>query len=92
MIADPQAMTTGQAFKLQADLMEDDQQRLSALLQEAGYKIVCDLNKITVNERALLNEDPVQHIEYLGVDRKAWNYKVRWNGVEMAFTKRLIEF
>ncbi len=92
LIADPQAMTTGQAFKLQADLMEDDQQRLSALLQEAGYKIVCDLNKITVNERALLNEDPVQHIEYLGVDRKAWNYKVRWNGVDMAFTKGLIEF
>lgn len=47
-------------------LMEDDQQRLNALLQGAGYSIACEGSTVTVGEERLLTGGVHQVYEYRG--------------------------
>lgn len=68
------------AIELHEDLIDDDQEKLGTLLEQAGYRIVCDGKSITVHEPAIMDLSPAQHIVYQGVNRKTWHYKLTWNG------------
>lgn len=76
----PSSMSVEAAIELHDDMLDDDKEKLGALLEQAGYKIVCDGHSITVNEPALSDLSHVQTIVYNGVNRKAWTYKLTWNG------------
>lgn len=63
------------------DLMdEDDSVKLNALLQSAGYKIVCNGTSITVDHPSLEDPSPSQTYEYVGASRKDNVYVLRHNG------------
>ena len=57
-------------------LMDDDQQRLNALLQGAGYSLVCEGVTITVGEEHLLTGGVHQVYEYKGSHRPTETYRL----------------
>jgi DNA invertase Pin-like site-specific DNA recombinase len=79
----PNSISVDAAIELHDDMLDDDQEKLGALLEQAGYRIVCDGHNITVNEPAISDPSPIQNIVYNGVNRKAWTYKLTWNGRQM---------
>lgn len=78
--AQPDKIDVDEAIELHEDLVDEDREKLSALLEQAGYRIVCNGEAITVNEPAMCDLSPVQNIVYKGVNRKNWTYKIMWNG------------
>ena len=57
-------------------LMDDELQRLNALLQDAGYFIVCEGPIITVGEEHLLTGGTHQAYEYKGSHRPTETYRL----------------
>lgn len=79
----PAESTVDDAIELQEVLLDDDQARLNALLQDAGYRMVCDGASIQVEEPSLHHGEGPHVIQYLGVDRKRWLYRLTWDGEEV---------
>lgn len=69
---------------LQHALLDDDKQRLNALLQGVGYAIVCDGPTITVNEPHIETGGSVQVYEYKGSHRPTETYRLLENGQLLA--------
>ena len=75
-------------------LMDDDQQRLNALLQGAGYSLVCEGVTITVGEEHLLTGGVHQVYEYKGSHRPTETYRLIENShtehhLDMPNSKRM---
>ena len=77
----PRQETINDMVDVENILMDDDQQRLNALLQEAGYAIVCDGKTITLEEENLYDTESGNHqvFEYLGANRVTETYKLLEN-------------
>jgi DNA invertase Pin-like site-specific DNA recombinase len=76
----PSQDTLSDMVDMENILMDDDQQRLNALLQGVGYAIVCDDTTITVDEEHLLAGGVRQVYEYKGSHRPTETYRVIENG------------
>jgi len=76
----PAPSTLDDMIDLQHTLMDDDEQRLNALLQGVGYSIVCDDSTITVDEPHLQTGGITQVYEYKGSHRPTETYRVIENG------------
>ena len=90
----PAPSTLDDMIDLQHTLMDDDEQRLNALLQDVGYVIVCDDTTITVNEPHLESGGNTQVYEYKGSHRPTETYRLLENGcvehhLDMPNSKRL---
>ena len=74
----PRQETVSDMVDIENILMDDDQQRLNALLQEAGYSIVCDGTTITVDEEHLYDKESGNHqtFEYKGSHRATETYRM----------------
>lgn len=74
----PRQETVSDMVDIENILMDDDQQRLNAMLQEAGYSIVCDGTTITVEEENLYDTESGNHqtFEYMGSHRATETYRV----------------
>ncbi|WP_324734070.1 recombinase family protein [Pseudomonas paeninsulae] len=72
----PAPATLGDMIDLQHTLMDDDEQRLNALLQGVGYAIICDGTTITVDEPHLQTKGECQVYEYKGSHRATETYRV----------------
>lgn len=57
-------------------LLDDDPERLSALLKSVGYEVLVDDRTITVNEQSVFNSHPRQTYRFLGTDRVKGLYNV----------------
>jgi hypothetical protein len=57
-------------------LLDDDPERLSALLKSVGYEVLVDDRTITVNERSVFNNHPQQTYRFIGTDRVKGLYNV----------------
>lgn len=72
----PSQDTLSDMVDMENILMDDDQQRLNALLQGAGYSIVCEGSTITVGEEHLLTGGFHQVYEYRGSHRPTETYRL----------------
>lgn len=72
----PSQDTLSDMVDMENILMDDDQQRLNALLQGAGYSIVCEDATITVGEEHLLTGGVHQVYEYKGSHRPTETYRL----------------
>jgi DNA invertase Pin-like site-specific DNA recombinase len=72
----PAPSTLDDMIDLQHTLMDDDEQRLNALLQGVGYAIVCNGTTITVNEPHMDTVGDCQVYEYKGSHRPTETYRV----------------
>lgn len=72
----PSQDTLSDMVDMENILMDDDQQRLNALLQDAGYFIVCEGPIITVGEEHLLTSGVHQVYEYRGSHRPTETYRL----------------
>lgn len=81
--AAPAVMDFDHVIDLEYDLLQDDPQRFNAMLQAAGYAIVCDGTTITVDEPSLQNDLARQVFEYKGADRATETYRLVANGTEL---------
>lgn len=72
----PAPSTLADMVDLQHTLLDDDEQRLNALLQGVGYAIVCDGTTITVNEPHLQTDGDIQVYEHNGSHRPTETYRV----------------
>lgn len=72
----PSQDTLSDMVDMENILMDDDQQRLNALLQGAGYSIVCEGSTITVGEEHLLTGGVHQVYEYRGSHRPTETYRL----------------
>ncbi|MFZ3185283.1 MAG: recombinase family protein, partial [Pseudomonas sp.] len=74
-------------------LLDDDTQRLNALLQGVGYAINCNGLTVTVNEpsiseaNSISSDAAIQTYEYLGVHRASDSYKWLENGQPFSMAK-----
>jgi hypothetical protein len=80
LAATPAPSSDWAMMELQEDLAIEDDVRLNALLQEAGYIISCNERVITVAEPSFEYGGVTQVIEYLGKDRVDGLFRIRWNG------------
>lgn len=80
----PAPSTLEDMVDLQHALLDDDKQRLNALLQGVGYAIVCDGPTITVNESHIETGGSVQVYEYKGSHRPTETYRLLENGQLLA--------
>lgn len=62
-------------------LLDDDPERLMALLKGVGYVMLVDDRTITVNERSVFNDLDQQTYRFVGTDRVKGVYKLEENGV-----------
>lgn len=90
----PVAMSMSEIVGLENELLDEDPERLNALLRGVGYKIVCDGPLITVDEPALnFSAGDRQVYEYLGAHRPTETYRVSFNGqvlaIDMPNSKRV---
>lgn len=72
----PSQDTLSDMVDMENILMDDDPQRLNALLQGAGYSIVCEGATITVGEEHLLTGGTHQAYEYKGSHRPTETYRL----------------
>ena len=75
----PSQDTLSDMVDMENILMDDDPQRLNALLQGAGYSIVCEGATITVDEEHLLTGGTHQVYEYKGSHRPTETYRLTEN-------------
>lgn len=61
-------------------LLDDDPERLNALLQNVGYVLVCDDRTVTVEEASIFNDRERQEYRYQGSNRATGIYKLLQNG------------
>lgn len=89
----PVAMSTSEIISLENELLDEDPERLNALLRGVGYKIVCDGTRITVDEPHLQYGGYHQVFEYLGSHRPTETYRLSINGdvfaIDMPNSKRV---
>lgn len=64
-------------------LLDDDPERLSALLKSAGYELLVDDCTITVNEQSVFNNFPKQTYRFVRTDRVKGVYEVVENEVSL---------
>lgn len=76
----PSQSTLDDMVDIENVLLDDDCERLNALLQSADYQIVCDGTTITVKEPHLYHGGDVQVFEYKGAHRPSSTYKLTENG------------
>lgn len=62
-------------------LLDDDPERLTALLKGVGYVMLVDDRTITVNEQSVFNDFDQQTYRFVGTDRVRGVYKLEENGV-----------
>lgn len=62
-------------------LIDDDPERLTALLKGVGYVMLADDRTITVNEQSVFNDFDQQTYRFVGTDRVKGVYKLEENGV-----------
>ncbi|MQT34688.1 recombinase family protein [Pseudomonas helleri] len=74
----PRQETISDMVDIENILMDDDQQKLNAMLQEAGYVIVCDGTTMTVEEENLYDTESGNHqvFEYKGANRATETYRL----------------
>lgn len=72
----PAPVSMDDMIDLQHTLLDDDQMRLNALLQGAGYIIVCNGTTITVDEPHIDTGGEHQVYEYMGSNRATETYRV----------------
>lgn len=77
----PSQDTLSDMVDMENILMDDDPQRLNALLQGVGYSIVCDGPTITVDEEHLHSGGIRQEYEYKGSNRSTETYRVIENNL-----------
>lgn len=75
----PSQDTLSDMVDMENILLDDDPQRLNALLQGVGYAIVCDDTTITVGEEHLLAGGVRQIYEYKGSHRPTETYRLTEN-------------
>lgn len=89
----PVAMSISEIISLENELLDEDPERLNALLRGVGYKIVCDGTRITVDEPHLQYGGYHQVFEYLGSHRPTETYRLSINGdvfaIDMPNSKRV---
>lgn len=83
----PSQDTLSDMVDMENNLMDDDPQRLNALLQGAGYSIVCEGATITVDEEHLLTGGTHQVYEYKGSHRPTETYRL----IENSRTEHLLD-
>ncbi|MNG02151.1 hypothetical protein D3C84_851610 [compost metagenome] len=72
----PSQDTLSDMVEMENILLDDDPQRLNALLQGVGYSIVCDGSTITVDEEHLHSGGTRQVYEYKGSHRATETYRL----------------
>jgi hypothetical protein len=90
----PSQDTLDDMIEVGEDLVDNDPQRLNALLQGVGYSIVCDGPTIVVEEEHLETSGVRQVYEYKGVHRPTETYRLVENNrveyqIDMPNSKRL---
>ncbi|WP_148193073.1 recombinase family protein [Pseudomonas syringae] len=75
--------TEGEMIDLQEELLDVDEMRLNALLQEAEYVMWCDDRTITIEEPSIEFSADRQVITYLGKDRVRGVFRITWNGARI---------
>lgn len=90
----PSQDTLSDMIEVGESLVDNDPQRLNALLQGVGYFIVCDGTTITVGEEHLETGGERQVFEYKGVHRPTETYRLIENNrveyqIDMPNSKRL---
>lgn len=72
--ASPAPLTLDDVIEAENDYLDDDPQKLSALLQGVGYAIICDDKTITVHESSFGSESTEQVFRYSHVNRPSNTY------------------
>jgi len=81
--AAPAPTTLGDMIDEEEILLDDDPERLNALLQSVGYAVWVDDRTITVQEASIFNDHAEQRFVFLGTDRVNGTYKLTQNGVRI---------
>ena len=79
--AAPTEVPLDEVIDLENDLLHEDPQRFNAMLQAAGYAIVCEGTTMFVEEPSILVGGERQVFEYKGADRATETYRVETNGI-----------
>lgn len=79
--ATPVEATLGDMIDEEEMLLDDDPERLSALLKSVGYVVLVDDRTITVNEQSVFNNYPRQTYRFVKTDRVKGVYEVIENEV-----------